>query len=79
MFREPFRRLTEARLPPMVLDGEITVADDRGITHLNALSEAIREGDLGERRAHIFRLLRPDQRVSMTRLGDYVLAVPAMC
>jgi bifunctional non-homologous end joining protein LigD len=33
-FREPFRPLIETRLPPMVLDGEIAVPDDRGVTHL---------------------------------------------
>jgi bifunctional non-homologous end joining protein LigD len=43
LFREPFRRLTDAALPPMVLDGEIAVPDDRGVTHLDALSDAIAE------------------------------------
>jgi bifunctional non-homologous end joining protein LigD len=42
-FREPFRPLIEAGLPPMVLDGEIAVPDDRGVTHLDALSEPIAE------------------------------------
>src|SRR5215467_11430642 len=42
-FREPFRRLIRAGLPPMVLDGEIAVPDDRGVTHLDALSDAISE------------------------------------
>ena len=41
LFREPFRGLAEAGLPPMVLDGEIAVPDERGVTHLDALSEAI--------------------------------------
>ena len=40
-FREPFRSLTEAGMPAMVLDGEIAVPDERGVTHLDALSEAI--------------------------------------
>jgi ATP-dependent DNA ligase len=41
LFREPFRALSDAGLPPMVLDGEIAVPDDRGVTHIDALSEAI--------------------------------------
>jgi len=28
-------------LPALVLDGEIAVPDERGVTHLDALSEAI--------------------------------------
>src|SRR2546429_9717169 len=43
LFREPFGPLLDARLPPIVLDGEIAVPDDRGVTHLDALSDAIRE------------------------------------
>jgi bifunctional non-homologous end joining protein LigD len=39
LFREPFRTL--AGLPPMVLDGEIAAPDDRGVTHIDGLSEAI--------------------------------------
>src|ERR1051325_5768567 len=38
LFREPFRN--RAGLPPMVLDGEISVPDDRGVTHIDGLSEA---------------------------------------
>src|SRR5437763_8321 len=41
LFREPFRSLAEAGLPAMVLDGEIAVPDERGVTHIDALSEAI--------------------------------------
>jgi hypothetical protein len=41
LFREPFRRLTEAGLPALVLDGEIAVPDERSVTYLDALSEAI--------------------------------------
>ena len=41
LFREPFRGLAAAGLPAMVLDGEIAVPDDRGVTHIDALSEAI--------------------------------------
>lgn len=43
LFREPFRPLADAGLPPMVLDGEIAVPDERGVTHLDWLSEAISE------------------------------------
>ena len=39
VFREPFRPL--AGLPPMVVDGEIAAPDDRGVTHIGGLSEAI--------------------------------------
>ena len=41
LFREPFRPLVGAGLPAMVLDGEIAVPDDRGVTHLDWLSDAI--------------------------------------
>jgi bifunctional non-homologous end joining protein LigD len=41
LFREPFGPLADAGLPAMVLDGEIAVPDDRGVTHIDALSEAI--------------------------------------
>jgi bifunctional non-homologous end joining protein LigD len=44
VFREPFRPLLDAGLPPMVLDSEIAVPDDRGVTHLDALSDAISDG-----------------------------------
>jgi len=44
LFSEPFRGLTAAGLPAMVLDGEIAVPDERGVTHLDALSEAISAG-----------------------------------
>jgi hypothetical protein len=43
VFQEPFRPLLNAGLPAMVLDGEIAVPDDRGVTHLDALSDAIAE------------------------------------
>jgi ATP-dependent DNA ligase len=43
LFREPFRPLVNSGLTSMVVDGEIAVPDDRGITHLDALSEAISE------------------------------------
>ena len=41
LFREPFRPLAEVGFPPMVLDGEIAVPDERGVTHIDALNEAI--------------------------------------
>jgi ATP dependent DNA ligase domain len=40
LFGEPFRPFIEAGLPT-VLDGEIAVPDDRGVTLLDSLSEAI--------------------------------------
>jgi hypothetical protein len=43
-FREPFRPMLDVGLPAMVLDGEIAVPDDRGVTHLDWLSDAISEG-----------------------------------
>src|ERR1051325_11482455 len=60
-----------AGLPPMVLDGEIAVPDDRGVTHIDGLSE-LGEGRLGKpmgrlrrailrrTRALTARLIRPD-------------------
>jgi bifunctional non-homologous end joining protein LigD len=41
LFRGPFEKL--AGLPPVVLDGEIAVQDDQGITHIDRLSEALRQ------------------------------------
>jgi bifunctional non-homologous end joining protein LigD len=40
LFRGPFRGL--AGLPPLVLDGEIAVPDERGVTLIDALTEALR-------------------------------------
>jgi bifunctional non-homologous end joining protein LigD len=40
LFREPFEGLPG--LPAMVLDGEIAVPDDNGVTHIDQLSEALR-------------------------------------
>ena len=60
LFSEPFRGLTAAGLPAMVLDGEIAVPDERGVTHLDALSEAI-SGRQPERLAYFaFDLLHLD-------------------
>jgi bifunctional non-homologous end joining protein LigD len=44
LFAEPFRPLALAGLPSLVLDGEIAVPDERGVTHIDTLSEAIRAG-----------------------------------
>ena len=60
VFREPFRRLIEVKLPPMVLDGEIAVPDDRGVTHLDALSDAISEGQPDRLAYFAFDLLHLD-------------------
>jgi len=38
LVREPFRPLAGADLLPMVLDGEIAVPDERGVTHIDALN-----------------------------------------
>jgi bifunctional non-homologous end joining protein LigD len=37
LFGEPFRPLVAAGLPPLVLDGEIAVPDERGVTHIDQL------------------------------------------
>jgi bifunctional non-homologous end joining protein LigD len=42
LFGEPFLPLVAAGLPPLVLDGEIAVPDERGVTHIDQLSEALR-------------------------------------
>jgi bifunctional non-homologous end joining protein LigD len=42
LFAEPFRALAAGGLPAMVLDGEIAVPDARGVTHIDALTEAMR-------------------------------------
>jgi bifunctional non-homologous end joining protein LigD len=41
LFREPFRALTAAGLPALVLDGEIAVPDGKGITHIEQVSESL--------------------------------------
>ena len=43
LFREPFRALAAAGLPALVLDGEIAVPDERGVTHIDALNAALAE------------------------------------
>jgi bifunctional non-homologous end joining protein LigD len=60
LFREPFRPLIEARLPAMVLDGEMAVPDDRGVTHLDSLSDAISEGRSDRLAYFVFDLLYLD-------------------
>ena len=62
LFREPFRRLIDTGLPPMILDGEIAVPDDRGVTHLDALSDAISEGRSDRFAYFAFDLLHLDGR-----------------
>lgn len=57
VFREPFRSL--AGLPPLVLDGEIGVPDERGVTHIDALTKAMRqhggEGIVSKRAGSLYR------------------------
>jgi bifunctional non-homologous end joining protein LigD len=60
VFREPFRPLLDAGLPPMALDGEIAVPDDRGVTHLDALSDAVSEGRSDRLAYFAFDLLHLD-------------------
>jgi bifunctional non-homologous end joining protein LigD len=43
LFAEPFRALAATGQPAMVLDGEIAVQDERGVTHIDALTEALRQ------------------------------------
>jgi bifunctional non-homologous end joining protein LigD len=41
LFRAPFEGL--AGLPPLVMDGEIAVPDERGVTHIDAVTEVLRQ------------------------------------
>jgi bifunctional non-homologous end joining protein LigD len=43
LFRAPFDKLAAAGLPPLVLDGEIAVPDERGVTHIDLLTQAMRQ------------------------------------
>jgi bifunctional non-homologous end joining protein LigD len=43
LFREPFEKLAVAGIPPLVLDGEIAVPDERGVTHIDLLTQALRQ------------------------------------
>jgi bifunctional non-homologous end joining protein LigD len=43
LFHAPFHPLAAAELPAMVLDGEIAVPDERGVTHIDGLTATIRE------------------------------------
>jgi bifunctional non-homologous end joining protein LigD len=52
--------MLDAGLPPMVLDGEIAVPDERGVTHLDPLSDAISEGRPGRLAYFAFDLLHLD-------------------
>jgi bifunctional non-homologous end joining protein LigD len=62
LFAEPFRALAAAGLPEMVLDGEIAVPDERGVTHIDALSEAMRLRRAEEFAYFAFDLLHLDGR-----------------
>lgn len=42
LFRLPFDNLLAGGLPPLVLDGEIAVPNEKGVTHIDGLSEALR-------------------------------------
>jgi len=43
LFRAPFDKLVAAGLPPLILDGEIAVPDERGVTHIDLLTQAMRQ------------------------------------
>jgi bifunctional non-homologous end joining protein LigD len=43
LFGAALRPLCGAGLPPLVVDGEIAVPDERGVTHIDGLSRAISE------------------------------------
>jgi len=43
LFRLPFEKLHAAGLPAVVFDGEIAIPDERGATHIDLLSEALRQ------------------------------------
>jgi bifunctional non-homologous end joining protein LigD len=60
LFRAPFEPLADANLPVMVLDGEIAVQDERGVTHIDALSEAISERQSEQFASFAFDLLHLD-------------------
>src|ERR1700730_15895344 len=60
LFRSPFREVT-ASGRALVLDGEIAVPDERGVTHLDALTDAL-AGGRSERLAYFaFDLLYHDR------------------
>src|SRR5207237_3178119 len=60
LFIEPFHPLADAGLPAMVLDGEIAVPDQHGVTHIDALSAAISERRLERLAFFAFDLLHLD-------------------
>jgi bifunctional non-homologous end joining protein LigD len=60
LFAEPFRALVTAGLPSMVFDGEIAVPDARGVTHIDALTEAMRQRRAEELAYFAFDLLHLD-------------------
>ena len=60
LFRLPLEKLRVAGLPPLVLDGEIAVPDEKGVTHIDALSTALRLRRYD--RTRLFRLRSPPPR-----------------
>jgi bifunctional non-homologous end joining protein LigD len=61
LFGEPFAAL--AGLPPLVLDGEIAVPDEEGVTHIDALSEALAKHQPERLACFAFDLLHLDGHV----------------
>lgn len=62
LFREPFHQLAATRRA-LVLDGEIAVPDERGVTHIDALNDAIASKKQPEHLAYFaFDLLHVDGR-----------------
>jgi bifunctional non-homologous end joining protein LigD len=43
LFRAPFDKLVAAGSPSLVLDGEIAVPDERGVTHIDLLTQVMRQ------------------------------------
>ena len=60
LFREPFEKLLVAGPPTLVLDGEIAVPDEKGVTHLDQLSEALRLRQADQLAYFAFDLLHLD-------------------
>jgi len=60
LFAEPFRAFAAAGLWAIVLDREIAVPDDRGVTHIDALTEAMRLRRAGSLAYFAFDLLHLD-------------------
>jgi ATP-dependent DNA ligase len=43
LFRAPFDKLAADGLAPLVLDGEIAMPDERGVTHIDLSTQAMRQ------------------------------------